>query len=140
MEPIELEEDERILFNERSIPLTVKKKIDDGVIVEGPNGGKYELYKNEGSDLVSKKDSRRYSSYAENIRKVGKWSKEEKDIWEHSKTDAEIEISKNSAGFFEIDTDGIDSEQIDQPKYGYSEKEFAEKDVKKLIKKNPEGK
>lgn len=140
MEPKELKENDRILFNNRSVPLTVKKRISDGVIVEGPNGGEYELYTNEGAKLVSKKNSRKYSSYAENIRKVGKWLREEKNIWKHSKTDAKIQIRKNSAGFFKINFEGFDSNEIDQPKYGYSEREFAEEDVKKLIKKNPEGK
>lgn len=140
MHPDELKEDDRILFNDRSVPLTVKKEINDGVIVEGPNGGEYELYTNEGSDLVSKKDSRRYSSYVKNIRRVGKWLKNGKDTWKHSKTDAKIKIRKNSAGFFKIEIEEINSDEIDPPKYGYSEREFAEEDVKKLINKNPEGK
>jgi hypothetical protein len=139
VKPEELEPEDKILFNDRSTPLTVKEKIEDGVIVEGPKGGEYELYTDDSTDLVSKTDKRRYSSYAENIRKVGEWTENGKESWKHSKTGAEIEISKNSAGFYEIQTKGLDESVIDQPKYGYSEKEFAEEDVEKLIKKNPEG-
>ena len=140
MNPEELEENDRILFNDRSSPLRVAGKIEDGVIVKGPKGGEYELYTNEGADLVSKKGSRRYSSYAKNIRKVGKWIREDTDKWKHSKTGAEITLGKNSAGFFEIKSQNFSIDEIDQPKYGYSEKEFAEEDVRKLIKKHPEGK
>jgi hypothetical protein len=139
VKPEELEKGDRILFKDRSTPLTVKEKIEDGVLVDGPQGGEYELYTNEGADLVAKKGKRRYSSYAEDIRKVGKWVKKDDNRWKHSKTGAEIRLEENSAGFLKVKTDGIEKADIDPPKYGYLDRECAEEDVEKLIKKHPEG-
>jgi len=130
---------DKILFDERTQPLKVAESEDDRIIVEGPKGGQYEIYEAEnGKLLYCKEGKRRYSSYVENLRKVGEWSKEN-NKWIHSKTEAEIKLVKNEAGFWTIKTEKIDLEPIEPPKYGYSDKESAEKDVKKLIKKNPEG-
>ncbi|MFB6215743.1 MAG: hypothetical protein ABEJ72_02065, partial [Candidatus Aenigmatarchaeota archaeon] len=72
-----LEEDEKILFNERKTPLEVEKVESGRVIVAGPNGGEYEIYEAEDTDdlLVSRKDNRRYSSYCKNLRRVGEWNR-----------------------------------------------------------------
>lgn len=134
----ELEEGDSILFNDRKQPLEVVKIEDDRVLVEGPGGGDYEIYEEEGTLLWSKKGNRRYSSYCKDLRKVGKWEREN-DSWRHS-SGTKIMIEKNGIGYWTIKSEGIDIEEdLDLPRYGYSDKEKAEKDVEKAVKKNPEG-
>ncbi|MFB6204009.1 MAG: hypothetical protein ABEJ75_00010 [Candidatus Nanohaloarchaea archaeon] len=135
----ELEEGDRVLFNDRSVPLTVEKVEDDRVVVEGPNGGEYEIYQAEdGSVLVSRKGNRRYASYCRDLRKTGKWVRED-DHWEHSKTGAELELEQLDTGFWTIKTDDFSREELDLPRYGYARKEFAEEDAEKFVEKHPEG-
>lgn len=135
----ELEEGDRILFNDRAVPLTVEAVEEDRVVIEGPNGGEYEIYRAEdGSMLVSRKGNRRYSSYCQELRKTGRWERDG-DRWKHSKTGAELRLEKNSTGFWTIRTEGVSREQLDLPRYGYSRKEFAEEDAEKFVEKHPEG-
>lgn len=136
----ELEEGDRILFNDRKIPLEVAEVEEDRVIVEGPGGGEYEIYEDEGTLLWSKKGNRRYSSYCKDLRKVGKWSRED-DTWTHSKTDAEIRVVKNDVGYWTIESEEIDVEKdVELPLYGYSDYETVEKEVEKFVEKHPDGK
>ncbi|MFB6192630.1 MAG: hypothetical protein ABEK00_00075 [Candidatus Nanohaloarchaea archaeon] len=137
MDYSELEEGQRILFNDRKTPLTVEKVEDDRVLVEGPSGGKYEIYQEEDALLVCKPGSRRYSSYCRDLRDVGEWVRDG-DKWTHSKTGAEIELVKNENGFWTIRSEEFEDE-LDLPKYGYSDKEFAEEDAEKFVEDNPEG-
>lgn len=134
----ELEEGQKILFNDRKTPLTVSERADEGVWVEGPGGGEYLLYEEDGTALVSKNENKRYSSYVEDLRKVGEWNREE-DSWKHSKTGAEIDIVETDTGNYRVESDGIDI-NIDQPAYGYLKKEPAVEDVEKFVEKHPEGK
>ncbi|MFB6208404.1 MAG: hypothetical protein ABEJ69_03570 [Candidatus Nanohaloarchaea archaeon] len=140
VEPEELEEGDRVLFNDRSIPLTVEAVEDDRVVVEGPHGGEYEIYAAEDTDdlLVSRKGNRRYSSYCRDLRKTGKWERNG-DRWEHSKTGAELRLEKMETGFWTVATDDFSREELDPPRYGYSRKEFAEEDAEKFVEKHPEG-
>lgn len=135
----ELEKGEKVLFNDRKTPLEVTGKIDGGITVEGPSGGEYEIYEAEDTDdlLVSKKGNRRYSSYCKELRKVGSWERKD-DTWTHSITGEKVELVKNSLGYWTIKS-GLDTGFLDLPKYGYSDKEVAEEDALKLVKKNPEG-
>lgn len=133
------EEGDKVLFNERKQPLEVVQAEDNELTVEGPKGGDYIIYRGDDDSLLyCKKGNKRYSSYVEDLRKIGEW-KEEGDTWTHSKTDAEIRLKKNEVGFWTIKSNKIDLDPIELPKYGYSNKEFAEEDIQKLVKKNPEG-
>lgn len=130
----ELEEGQRILFNDRSRPLTVEEVEDDRVLVKGPSGGEYEIYRDDGTTLVCRPGNRRYSSYCEDLREVGEWNREG-DSWRHSGTGAELRLERKENGFWTIESD-LD---VDVPKYGYSTKEFAEEEAEKYIRNNPEG-
>jgi len=131
------EEDDRVLFNDRKKPLMISEKEEERLIIKGPNGGEYEIYSDEGTLLFCRKGNRKYASYCNDLRKVGKWEKDG-DHWEHSKTGAELELEKNDNGFWTIKSEKFGSE-LDLPKYGYSSKEFAEEDAEKFVKNNPEG-
>ncbi len=135
----DIQEGDKILFNDRSQPLTVEKIEDERVLVEGPSGGEYEIYEAEDTEdlLFCKKGNRRYSSYCRDLRKVGEWNKEG-DEWEHSKTGNYIRLGKNDIGYWVIES-SLPLNEIDSPKYGYSDREEAEKDIKKVVRKNPEG-
>lgn len=137
MEYSELEEGQKILFNERKTPLTVEKVEEDRVLVAGPSGGEYEIYQEEDALLVCKPGNRRYSSYCKDLRDVGEWNREG-DTWKHSKTGAKVTLEKKENGFWTINSEKFGPE-IDTPMYGYSNKEFAEEDAEKFVKNNPEG-
>lgn len=138
----QLEQGELILYNDRKTPLKVEDIREDGSLeVAGPSGGEYEIYRAEDDEevlLVSKKGNRRYSTYCEDLRRVGEWVREDKNSWKHSKTGAELELVKNENGFWTISSDKFEDE-LDLPRYGYSSREFAEEDAEKFVKKNPEG-
>lgn len=134
----ELQEGDRILFNNRKVPLKVEDVDDNRVHVSGPQGGDYIMFPAEEKPeliLVANKGSREYASKVEGLREVGKWLDRGEGRWEHSKTGAEIELAKNDAGFWTIET-GLD---FDAPKYGFSSREHAREEVEKLLEDNPEG-
>lgn len=137
MEFKDLEEGLKILFNDRKTPLEVIEKEGETAVVEGPNGGRYEIYEDEGTLLVSREGNRRYSSYCEELRSVGEWIREG-DTWTHSKTNAEVALVKKENGFWTVKVEGLEDE-LDTPMYGYSEKEFAEEDAIKFVEDHPEG-
>ena len=136
----ELEEGDRILFNDRKNPLTVKKIGEEDLKVEGPKGGNYVLYTGEDAKypLMAKPGGKKYSSYVKNLRKVGKWRKGGEKTWEHTKTDAKISLRENSVGFWTLDIQNFD-EEIDLPEYGFSAFENALEEAEKIIENNPEG-
>lgn len=137
-----LEKDDRILFNSRAKPLKVVEIEDDQTKIEGPSGGEYILFVAEEQDrvLISKEGGRDYASYIDNLHKVGEWVKTGENYWEHSKTGSSFRIEKKETGYWTIKTDDFDlEEEINLPLYGYSDREFAEEDVKKVISKKPEG-
>lgn len=136
----DLEEGDKVLFNDRSEPLTVRKVEDERILVEGPGGGEYEIYEAEETDdlLFCKEGNRRYSSYCRELRNVGEWRKREDNLWRHSKTGNEIRLEKNDIGYWTIES-SLPLNEIEAPRYGYSDREEAEKDIKKVIRKNPEG-
>lgn len=138
-EPLkELKKGEKILFNSRKIPLTVKEIKEDKVIVEGPNGGKYQIYIENNSLLVSKSDSRKYSSYCQELRKVGRWKQKEDNHYVHSKSGAENKLEQSETGYWHIKT-SLDISSYDIPKYGFNDKEVAEKQLNKIKRDHPEG-
>lgn len=134
----ELEEGLKILFNDRKTPLEVVDKDEDRAVVEGPNGGRYEIYTEEEALLVSREGNRRYSSYCKDLRSVGEWV-EEDSSWRHSKTGAEVSLERKDNGFWTVRTEGLE-DSVDTPMYGYSNREFAEEDAEKFVSKHPEGK
>lgn len=137
-----LEEGDRILYSDRSQPLDVLEVKEDSIEVKGPSGGEYIIFRAEDSDklLVARKGNRRYASYVENLRKVGEWQHLDENLWKHSKTGAELRLEKKETGYWSIKSEDFDlEEEIDLPLYGYSDREFAEEDIRKLIKDNPEG-
>ncbi|WP_414836990.1 hypothetical protein [Candidatus Nanohalococcus occultus] len=137
MELEDLEEGEKILYNDKKTPLTVKEKTDNGIWVQGPNGGQYLLYEQDDVVLTSKNERKQYSSLVENLRKVGEWIRDG-DRWHHSKTDAVIHITEAETGNYKVLGDNI-ALTIDQPGYGYLKKEPAVEDIEKFIGKHPEG-
>lgn len=138
----ELEAGEQILFDERTQPLEVEEVEEDQIKIKGPSGGEYILFIAEQKDrvLISKEGERDYASYIKNLRKAGKWKQIDEKTWQHSKSGAEIELAKKETGYWTIKTDDFDLEkELDLPLYGYSDREFAEEDIQKFIKKHPEG-
>lgn len=136
----ELCEGERVLFGDRATPLEVKGVEKGEAKLEGPQGGEYLLYDEEDAKhpLVAKPDNRRYSSYAENLRKVGEWRKKGEKTWQHTGSGAEISLTKNSAGFWTLKTRNFD-EKLDLPKYGFSSLQSAEEMIDDILKKYVEG-
>lgn len=105
----------------------------------GPNGGKYLLYDEEDAKhpLVAKPESKQYSSYAENLRRVGEWTRKDEETWKHTGTGAEIRLEKNSIGYWNIKVSNF--EEQDTPMYGFTDREKAEEEVNKIVSSNPEG-
>lgn len=134
----DLEKGLKILFNDRKTPLEVVNKDDDKAVVKGPNGGRYEIYRDAEALLVSREGNRRYSSYCKDLRSVGEWIKEE-NRWRHSKTNAEVVLERKDNGFWTVRTEGLE-DSVDAPMYGYSNREFADEDAEKFVSKHPEGK
>lgn len=139
MELEEVEEGDRVLFNGRKIPLEVEAVDENRIHVEGPQGGSYVIFTaEETGDLLlrNKESGRRYASYVENLRKTGEW-KRNGDTWEHSISGARLELVEKETGFWTVKTD-LDTE-LELPKYGFAEKEFAEEQIERIVKQNPEG-
>lgn len=136
----ELSEGERILYGEKKTPLTVKQVEEGEAKVEGPKGGEYLLYNEQGAKhpLVSKPGNKRYASYAENLRKVGEWNRKDEKTWKHTGTKAKIQLVTSPAGFWTLDTENFD-EDLDLPRYGFSNLENAKEEAEKILEKNPEG-
>jgi len=134
-----LDEGDKVLYNGKSMPLEIKKKEDETVILEGPKGGKYQLFEEEDANhlLVSKPGNRDYASYAKNVRKIGEWI-EKQDKYVHSDTEASVELYMNEVGFWNVKVEGLNAD-FDEPKYGFSNKEKAEEEASKIVEKNPEG-
>ena len=135
MEIEELEEGDRILFNDRATPLEVEEVKQDGVIVAGPKGGEYELYLDGDTLLVCKRGSRRYSSYCKDLRKVGEWEREG-DKWLHSMSGAEVWLEEDENGYWRVESNVFDP---DNPRYGFSSKEFAVEEAESIVESNPAG-
>lgn len=139
MNPEELDAGDRILFGDRKKPLEVETTIEDGVIVRGPSGGEYEIYTENDSLLYCRRGNRRYSSYCKNLRKVGEWSRQG-DSWIHTDSELELRIEKNQIDKWTLKSEDIDlEEELDLPKYGFSEREVAERQAEKFMEANPEG-
>lgn len=133
----ELEQGDRILFNDRKYPLEIEAVDENRVHVEGPQGGEYVIYPAEDDPdllLVSRKGSRRYASRVENLRKTGKWERESENAWKHS-SGTRIELVKNDSGFWTLETEL----PADTPKYGFSSREFAVEEAENLMEDHPEG-
>lgn len=133
----EFEEGEKVLFNDRKTPLTVSNGSDEELIVEGPSGGDYEIYFDEDTLLVCRKGNKRYSSYCEDLRSVGEWVRDG-DVWRHTVSGAELNISEKDNGFWEIISEKFD-EELDNPMYGFTSKEGAVEQVEKFVGNHPEG-
>ena len=134
-----LREGDRILFDERSQPLEAEKIEKDKILVEGPKGGQYQIFDEDAKHfLISKPGDREYASYIQNLRKVGEWEKLEDGKFHHSDTEASLELVKKSTGFWTIKSSNFD-EDLDLPKYGFSNKEAAQEQLEKILKSNPEG-
>ena len=137
-----LENGDRILFEGRAKPLEVMQVQEEQIKIRGPSGGKYILFVADKKDrvLISKEDKKDYASYIDNLRKVGKWKQNTENSWKHSKSGAEIKLEKKETGYWTIKTEDFDlQKEIDLPLYGYSEREFAEEEAEKFMKKHPEG-
>ncbi|MFB6245692.1 MAG: hypothetical protein ABEJ03_05100 [Candidatus Nanohaloarchaea archaeon] len=132
-----LEEGDRILFNDKKQPLEVIDREAEQLEATGPQGGVYYIYTDGDALLVSKDESKRYSSLVENLRKTGRW-KETENGWKHSRTGAMIRLEESETGTWTIETEGLESE-IEQPGMGYLDREKAVEDVEDFIEDYPEG-
>lgn len=135
MELEEIGEGDLILFNDRKIPLKVETAEEERAFIKGPQGGEYVIFRRDGETLVSSRGSRRYATRVKDLREIGEWRQVGEGEWRHTKSGKEIELSKNDAGFWTIETEL----EANLPKYGFSEREFAEEEVEKLMEANPEG-
>ncbi|MFB6143912.1 MAG: hypothetical protein ABEJ98_01240 [Candidatus Nanohaloarchaea archaeon] len=135
---MQLEKGDRILFNDRKVPLKVSE-VNERVHVKGPQGGEYILFRAENQEklLVATKGRREYASYLENLREVGRWVREG-DSWRHSKTGETVRLERNEIGRWTVNT-SLDAD-FAAPKYGYSNREAALEDAEKLVDQHPEGK
>lgn len=140
MEELEdLQKGDRILFNDRKMPLTVQEAGKDSVLVEGPNGGQVRLFRAEETDdlLHCRPGNRDYASYLENLRKTGRWKKES-DRWVHTGSGAKLRLVKNKTGFWTVEAEEF-APNLDLPKYGFSSREDAEEKIKEILEEYPEG-
>ncbi|MDY6777212.1 MAG: hypothetical protein SVU32_00975, partial [Candidatus Nanohaloarchaea archaeon] len=114
-----------VLYGDRKQPLKVIESRDDLLRVEGPRGGEYILfYSDDGETLLeATPGNRQYASAVDDLRSVGRWEQQDDGVYEHSGTGDRIEIVKNDAGFWTIETTLDD---VDLPGYGYTEREMAE--------------
>lgn len=131
------EKDDKILFNDRKTPLTIEEVKEEEMKVTGPSGGKYEIYYDGDTRLVAKPGNRKYSSYCKDLRKVGEWIRTE-DEWIHSKSEASIKLEKKDNGFWTLKSEKFEDE-LDNPMYGFSNREAALEEVEKFIESCPEG-
>jgi hypothetical protein len=131
------EKDDKILFNDRKTPLTVEEVKEQDMKVTGPSGGEYEIYYDGNTQLVAKPGNRKYSSYCKDLRKVGEWIRED-DAWIHSKSEASIKLEKKDNGFWTLKSEKFEDE-LDNPMYGFSNREAALEEVEKFIENCPEG-
>lgn len=131
------EKDDKILFNDRKTPLTVEQVKEEEMEVSGPSGGEYEIYYDGDTRLVAKPGNRKYSSYCKDLRKVGEWIRED-DSWIHSKSEASIKLEKKDNGFWTLKSEKFEDE-LDNPMYGFSNREAALEEVEKFIESCPEG-
>ena len=131
------EKDDKILFNDRKTPLTVEQVKEEEMEVSGPSGGEYEIYYDGDTRLVAKPGNRKYSSYCKDLRKVGEWIRTE-DEWIHSKSEASIKLEKKDNGFWTLKSEKFEDE-LDNPMYGFSNREAALEEVEKFIENCPEG-
>ena len=131
------EKDDKILFNDRKTPLTVEQVKEEEMEVSGPSGGEYEIYYDGDTRLVAKPGNRKYSSYCKDLRKVGEWIRED-DSWIHSKSEASIKLEKKDNGFWTLKSEKFEDE-LDNPMYGFSNREAALEEVEKFIENCPEG-
>lgn len=131
------EKDDKILFNDRKAPLTVEQVKEEEMEVSGPSGGEYEIYYDGDTRLVAKPGNRKYSSYCKDLRKVGEWIRTE-DEWIHSKSEASIKLEKKDNGFWTLKSEKFEDE-LDNPMYGFSNREAALEEVEKFIENCPEG-
>jgi len=131
------EEGEKVLFNERKKPLTVKESNPKKLLVKGPNGGEYKIYLDGETLLFCKPGNEKYSSYCENLREIGEWQRKD-EYWVHSKSEAKINLVQKDNGFWTLKSAKFEDE-LDTPMYGYSKKEYAVQDAEKFVDNNPEG-
>ncbi len=138
----DIEEGDQVLFNERKVPLEVVEVEQSRLHLEGPHGGEYVVFEAEETEdllVANKKSGRRYATYCRDLREIGEWIRGG-DTWEHSKTGNELRLIRKDSGFWTLKSEDFDlKEEIELPKYGYSEKEFAVEDAKDFIEKHPEG-
>ena len=134
------EENDKVLFEGRKQPLIVKKVSENGAIIQGPNGGEYRIYEEDNAKhfLIAKPGSEKYSSYCKNLRRIGEWEKLDEKTWQHTDTQAKISIVKNQAGFWTLEIEKLE-ENLDLPKYGFSDLENATEEAQKILENNPEG-
>ncbi len=134
-----IEEGNHVLFNDKKKPLKVLEKSNKRILLEGPRGGFYQIFRSERGLEVSKKDSKRFSNVVKDLRKTGSWKKISETFWKHSGTGASLELVKRETGFWDIEFEGFEPVK-DLPGYGFINKNYAREEIDKILNRYPEGK
>lgn len=137
-----LSEGDRVLYNTKQQPLTVKTAADETVTVVGPQGGEYLLFlapDNPELVLESRSGNREYASKVTDLRIVGVWEQETENRWVHSQSGATVELVKTDTGHWTLIIQDFAGEQPDIPRYGFLTRKHAKEAASNFIEKNPEG-
>ncbi|MFB6294969.1 MAG: hypothetical protein ABEI97_04370 [Candidatus Nanohaloarchaea archaeon] len=136
----DIEEGDRVLFNDRKQPLTVVEAGEEKLLVEGPHGGEYVIFPAPDDPevlLVAKPGNRQYASKVEDLRTVGYWEEVGDNAWRHTGTGATVAVVENDAGNWTLEVDGIAPPEL--PGYGFLAEEDAVAAAEQFIGDNPEG-
>lgn len=139
----QLEDGDRVLYNEKKSPLTVESVEDEEVTVQGPKGGEYLLFiADDDPELVleSQSGNKQYSSRVDDLRVVGQWEQTGDDQWRHTRTGAEVSLVETGAGYWTVEITGFEGEGPDVPKYGFTAKTHAREAAETFMEDYPEGK
>lgn len=138
----QLEERDRVLYNQKKHPLQVIRVAEDEIVVRGPEGGEYLLFPApDDTDVVleSRSGNREYASRVENLRIVGEWEAIGENRWEHTETGATVSVEKTDAGYWGLTIEDFNGAPPDVPKYGFLKKTYAVAEAKTFMADNPEG-
>lgn len=137
-----LEAGDRVLYNEKQEPLTVATVQENGVWVEGPQGGEYLLFRapdDPETILESQSGNREYARAVTDLRVVGEWEQTGEGTWTHTMSGATVHLTTTDAGYWTLTIDGFSGETPDIPQYGYMSREIALEEAQGFMDEHPEG-
>ncbi len=136
----DIDEGDRVLFNDRKQPLVVRDAGEEKLLVDGPQGGEYVIFPAPDDPdvlLVAKPGNRQYASKVEDLRVVGHWTEPEDGQWRHTGTGATVDVVQNDAGNWTLAVDGV--APPDLPGYGFLERDGAVEAAEQFMRRHPEG-